>query len=409
MPREVWLFLYVLFVAFCLTAFVSCLEWHAGMQHARWDTLSDPFLGDLMEYPGTYLLLHHPGFFCKDAPGSLPVPMFSAVAYPPLATALIAPLYLLGNVMCNFICLAFASLLVGFLFIRRALLERGLPSIVAIFLPLALLVMSFPIQRLVHQGNIELILWIFASTGICAFLNKRDNIAAIFWGLAAAMKLFPILLLILFLPKRRYRAFVIGGLTFFGSTVLALWWLGPSISVAWHGSLQNVFGYQSLRVSEWTLRELVANHSFFGVAKIIAMIMHLPLQRLTPIYYLCGAVVMAWAFFGKLWKMPVTNQLLAVSVFMVMFPPISYYHTLIHLYAPLLLLIFLAIQSAKSKVTVRGLQQTMLLFVPLLVPYTLLTFPSFLMFCGIIQALVLAALFVCALQFPFATEAHAGR
>ena len=108
------------------------------------------------------------------------------------------------------------------------------------------------------------------------------------------------------------------------------------------------------------------------------------------------------AFFGKLWKMPAANQLLAVSAFMVMFPPISYYHTLTHLYAPLAVLAWVAIRAEQAGVKVRGLLGTMLLFVPLFTAFTVMTYPQAFVYCGLVQAMVLVVLFCCALEYPFA-------
>jgi hypothetical protein len=152
------------------------------------------------------------------------------------------------------------------------------------------------------------------------------------------------------------------------------------------------------------LRELVANHSLIEVAKMVAMMAHYPISRLTLPYFAFGAVVMGAAFFGKLWKMPVANQVLGVSTFMVMFPPISYYHALVHMVAPLLLLGWVAMRAQRAGVRVRGLQGTMLLFVPLFAPFTLLTYPTVFVYCGLVQALVLAVLFLCAVEYPFAVE-----
>jgi hypothetical protein len=146
---------------------------------------------------------------------------------------------------------------------------------------------------------------------------------------------------------------------------------------------------------------LMANHSVFGLAKLMAMVTHMPLAKLTLPYYLCGAVVMGVAFFGRLWRMPVANQLLAVTTFMVMFPPVSYFYTLVHLYAPLLMLMFVAIRAQRAGVQVEGLRLTMLLFLPLLATFMLFSFPRVLMFGGLVQGGVLVWLFICALQFPF--------
>ena len=45
--------------------------------------------------------------------------------------------------------------------------------------------------------------------------------------------------------------------------------------------------------------------------------------------------------------MPVANQLLALTAFMVMLPPISYFYTLVHLYAPWVVLVFVAIRAGR--------------------------------------------------------------
>ena len=66
-------------------------------------------------------------------------------------------------------------------------------------------------------------------------MRGHDDAAAVLWGLAAAMKLFPMVLLILLLPRGKWRAFAVGVGTFVGATMLSLWWLGPSIGVAWQG------------------------------------------------------------------------------------------------------------------------------------------------------------------------------
>jgi hypothetical protein len=176
------------------------------------------------------------------------------------------------------------------------------------------------------------------------------------------------------------------------------------MGVAWRGSIHNVFGYQGIRASEWSLRELAANHSVYGLVKLAAMMTGVPLARLTLPYYACGAVAMGWAFFGRLWRMPVANQLLAVTAFMVMFPPVAYFHTLVHLYAPLLVLLFVAIRAERAGVQVRGLKLTVMLFVPLFAAFTLFLFPRVFVFDGLVQVALLVALFGCAVRFPFAVD-----
>jgi hypothetical protein len=404
LPRELRTFWAVSLAVFALAFVVGWLKWHAGESRYNWDPLSDPLFGDLMEYPGTYTLLHSAAFFFNVAGKPWAYPMYSPVAYPPFAAVVMAPMYAFPIPVLAFLIVAGMWLLALVAWASRALVRAGIGAATAILLPLTLVAISFPIERLVHQGNIELVLWIFAACGVWAFWHGHDDAAAVLWGLAAAMKLFPLVLLILLLPRRKWRAVGVGVGTFVGATLLSLWWLGPTVGVAWRGSMKNVFGYQGVRVSEWTLRELVANHSLIEPAKLVAMIARFPLDRLMLPYYVGGAVVLAVAFFGKLRKMPVANQLLAVSTFMVMFPPISYYHALVHMYAPLAVLAWVAISAERAGVRVRGLRGAMLLFVPLFAPFTVLTFPGAMVFCGMVQAMVLVVLFLCSLEFPFAVE-----
>ena len=401
LPPELRAFWVASLATFALTFVVGWLKWRAGLSRYNWDPLSDPLFGDLMEYPGTYKLLHSAAFFFNVAGNPWAYPMFSPVAYPPFAAAVMAPLYAfpIPELLYLLVSGAWLAVLVGW--VGRGLVRVGVAPATAVLMPLSLVLISFPIERLVHQGNIEIVLWMLTALGVLAFLRGHDDAAALLWGLAAAMKLFPLVLLVLLLPRRKWRAFAEGVATFVGATVWALWWLGPSVRVAWAGTMVNVFRYQGARTAEWTLRELVANHSLIEVAKIVAMIAHYPMDKLTLPYFACGAAVMGAALFGKLWKMPVANQVLAVSTFMVMFPPISYYHALVHMVAPLVLLGWIAIRAQQAGVRVRGLQGTMLLFVPLFAPFTLLTYPTVFVYCGLVQALLLLVLFLCALGYPF--------
>jgi hypothetical protein len=63
----------------------------------------------------------------------------------------------------------------------RALVRRGIGRVTAILFPLTLVVASFPIARLIHQGNIELVVWMFTAAGVWAFLRGRDDAAAVLW------------------------------------------------------------------------------------------------------------------------------------------------------------------------------------------------------------------------------------
>jgi hypothetical protein len=387
-------------VAFLLMVAIGYVEYRMGYPQPHYNILGGSRYDDLTEYLGTFRLVHTAAFFGN--------PVTTPVAYPPLGAVLYALDYSFGRPVGFYLATALVWLVCCVWGVRRALVKRGIGGVTAMLFPLTIVLVSFPIAGLLQRGNIELFLWIFAACGTWAYVRGKDDAAAVLWGLAAAVKLYPVIFLVLLLPRRKYRAFAVGVGTFVGASVLSMWWLGPTVAVAWKGSLHNVFGYQGVRVSEWSIHELMANHSMYGLAKIVAICVNLPVSKLMLPYYALGASVFAYAFFRRLWKMPEANQLLAVSVFMVMLPPVSYFYTLVHLYAPLAVLALVAIRADRAGVRVPGLQMAILLFVPLCGTYMLFTFPRVMLFGGLVQASMLIFLFLIAVTCPFVGPALGG-
>jgi hypothetical protein len=379
--------------AFGLMVLVGYVEFRMGFPAPHYNPLGGARYEDLMEFPPVYRMLHTADFY--EGINT------SRVTYPPLGMVLFAALYGSGHPIGIYLGTAAVWLAACVWGVRRALIAEGIGGVTATLFPLTVALVSFPIAGLLQRGNIELFVWVAAGVGTWLFVRGRDDAAAALWGLAAAVKLYPIVLLGLLLPRGKWRAFAVGVGTFVGVTVASLVWLGPTVGVAWHGAVKNVFRYQGIRVGEWSLHELAANHSVFGLAKLMAMAVGLPLARLTLPYYACGALLMGWAFFGRLWRMPMANQLLAMTAFMVALPPISYFYSLVHLYAAWVVLVFVAIRAEKAGVQVKGLKAVMLLLVGLFASFMLFTFPRVGLFGGLVQAFLLVWLWVCAVEFRF--------
>ncbi len=380
-------------VAFAVMILLACIEKHMGFKQPHYNPLGGDRYQDLMEFPPVYRLVHTAAFYQGVG--------YSRVAYPPFGAVMYAIVYGTGFPVVFYVTSMVVWVAAGVWGMRRGLIAEGIAARTATLFPLTVALMSFPIAGLLVRGNLELYLWIFAGAGTWAFLRGRENTAAVLWGLAAAMKLYPVLFLALLLPKGRWRALGVGAATIVGATVLSMWWLGPSMGVAWHGWIHNVFGYQGVRAAQWDLHELMANHTAYDLVKFGAMITQVPLAKLTLPYYAAGAVVLGLAFFGKLWKKPVANQLLGISAFMVMFPPISYFYTLVELYAAWMVLAFVAVRAEKAGVKVPGMTLTMALFVPLFGSYMLVSFPRVFIYGGLVQAGLLIILFLCAVEYRF--------
>jgi hypothetical protein len=382
--------------AFALMLLVNYLEYLAGVP---WDArfpIGSELFGDLLEFA--------PAFHQARVAGLLRSTAFSTVAYPPFGAILYALMYSFGHPVSLYLGIFALWLGIAIEGVRRQLIGYGISRVTAMLFPLTLAFVSFPVEGLIQRGNIELFVWIFTAAGIWAFLRDHDETAAVLWGLAAATKLYPVILLALLVAKLRLRAFVLGLATFVVASILSMAYLGPSMGLALQRSLRNVFGYQNVRTSELSVHEFSANHSAFVPVRFVALVMGGSNGSLTKLYYLFGGLVFVALFFGKVRKMPVTNQVLVVTAFMVMLPPISYFYTLVHLYAPFLMLMFLAIRAERAGVRIAGLNGTILLFVPIFAAFTIFTYPRALLFGGLIQALLLVSLFISAVQFPFSIE-----
>lgn len=376
-----------------LTAVRAYVAYRMGVPANGWEPLADRLFGDLLENRPAFALLHTPDFF-NDR-------IFLPVSYPPFSAILMGALYATGYPIAIYLAVAVAWLFVACWFARKQLLRYGISARSAAWFPVLLVLVSFPIVGLLQRGNIELFVWISAAAGVWAYVSGRNVTAGILWGVAASLKLYPLAFFLLLLSRRAFRGAFAGLASFALASFAAIAYLGPTIAVAAKGSINVIFGYQGLRTAEWSMHELAANHSFFGLVKLAAILLNRSPASWTLPYYAIGGALFLWLFAKRLVHLPEVNQLLAVTVFMLMLPPVSYFYTLVHLYAPWLVLVLLHIRAERNGVTIPRLGATVLLFLPLFISFTLLTYARILLFGGLVQAVVLYGLLACAVQYPF--------
>ena len=378
--------------AFVLMIAISWLEARAGMKLDERGPLPDPLFGDLLEYLPTFKLLHSPGFFTQAGQ--------HAVAYPPFGAALFGLLYSFGRPVVFYLSIVGAAFGAAMWGVRQALVRRGIGPWVATLFPLTVLVVSFPFEGLVQRGNIELFVWMFVAVGVWAVTHGREDLAGAMWGAAAAVTLYPVLLLVLFVRRAKLRALLAGCVSFAVLTVAAVRYLSPEMGAALEGSTRSVAGYQGVRTALWSLHELAVNHSAFEWFKLVAG-GFLGAASLSRAYVVCGGVLFLVAYFGRARRMPLVNQLLVVLLFMVLLPPVSYFYTLTNLYAPWVLLVLLVIEAQRRRVTVPGLRGVILMFVPVFAAFSVFTFRRALLFGGLIQSFVMMWILIAALQYRF--------
>ncbi len=396
--------LFQLWFVFCV---ISVLLWIACVVAHKlgWDPLSKHLLSeplsDITVYITRFYLYRTPAFFTNFGD-----PTISSFAYPP-AAALVYFLFYKVTPHPKYLYVAFSLLWGAFacvgswLFCTRLLNSARRGSLLAA----SFLLFSFPFLFMVQRGNIEIVAWAVITMGLLAYLEGGLYAAAILLGVAASIKIYPVLLLGIFLSRRKDFGPAAAGLaTFAGVTLFALWFTGPSIKYAAHGYLSGVAGFQDVYAEHIRAAEIGFDHSLFSVLKLIAIDHGIDPAVLTRPYYLVTGLVATVAFFLRANKLPFVNRLAFLVAGMILLPPVSYEYTLVHLFllVPLLLAILLRFsgveEAGQAKIAMGALACILCLLLPVDLYGTEHAF-----FAGQIQVLPLLLLMGLAVASPWGT------
>jgi hypothetical protein len=404
MPPVLQSFLWILvaMVALCFSVELICHSvLHLHYPYSWPLMFRHPSFFDFEAYFDQFHRLHTPSFFEGQYLMMYPAPVVVCYwffyMFQPVATAV-------------FISFALLSSLVGAVLVGRALVRAGMALRPTVLLVGATYLLAYPFWFEFKQGNMEILVWIALSLALLAFSKEHHLTAAGLIGVAGAMKFYPIIYLGLLIPKKRYRECVFGCLVA-GCTLLAsLWFVGPTISTAWHGTQAGLAQSQSDYLLVLRPNEMGFDHSLFGLVKYLIAMVHRghfsPQQysHFRPVLLSSYMVVVAMSgvilYFLRIRFLPVANQLLCLCVASILFPPMSFDYTLVHLYAPWTLLALLAIAGQRAGVKVRGLLPTFLLLGLCVSPLGEFIFRHD-RFGGEVRAVLLLLLFTCGLLFPF--------
>ena len=112
---------------------------------------------------------------------------------------------------------------------HRALVHRGLEPRSAALFCAGLYLTSYPLWFEIHQGNIEFAVWVVLALGVWAHCRCRSYRAAICFGIAGALKLFPFLFVGLLIARKQYKQIVVVLLVATVCTLAGLWLLCPDV------------------------------------------------------------------------------------------------------------------------------------------------------------------------------------
>ncbi len=340
-PRPV-LYLWITFVVVSALLWLSCLVLgHLGFGPPYSTPFAQGLFADLQIYFGRFETFHTAAFFEYSR--------HSHFAYPAGAAVIYQAIYATHRVRATYSLLCIGWALFGAVVLTRALLRQGLSPLLA--LPIAVSgSLAFPFLFLYQRGNIEIALWIIASLGILAYMRRRPYLAAVLWGIATAIKIYPVFLLGLFLGHRRREVgpLLTGIASALLTTVACLAYVGPSIGLAFRGFLGGVQGFQGAYAETVRSSAMGFDHSLFSPFKLLAVSTgHLAAPWLHPYYLLAGALA-ALVFLLRVRKLPFLNRLTFLTVCFILLPPVSYEYTLVHLYPPAALLFLYAVAAGQA-------------------------------------------------------------
>ncbi len=396
--RGMWLVVLLLGVGNLLFCLVSRQLTHLGF--ANFFPLSNSVdrFGDFTVYWQKFRFFGSPLFFHSGFPFTYPAPV--ALAYD-LFLHHAGP-----HPLAAFLGFSVFALLVPALWFAVALHRSGIAAWQAVAFPVTLLVFSWPAILVLDRANMEILVWIALAFATWAWSTGRGYLAATGFALAAALKLFPFVFFGLFLSTREFRKILFGAAVFLAGSVLALALVGPSVPVAYLGIQAGIAYFRAHYMAGWYPSESSVDHSLYGLYKTIAVLAghgFLFAQSLS-IYLVVIAITGVLLFFLHIRFLPLLNQLLCLSVASILFTAFSGDGTLLHLYYPLALLVFLAIGAWRADHAVPGLRPTLLCVALLLTPESFLVLPGsgpVSRIDGPVKCVLLCALLLCALCFPF--------
>ena len=221
--------------------------------------------------------------------------------------------------------------------------ENSLFRKLYIILPITFL--TYPFLFTIDRGNLEILLFIFLLLFLYFYLQENYFLSAVFLAIAIAMKAFPAVLLLLYLPKKKYRELVmsisITSILTLGSLALFKGGFVANFNFLLHGSNFSYATLVSFVGSDNLVQRGVSLFTFFKIIFIeTGWLTKINMPQFLSIYVKIAALsfipLAAYMVFVEkiLWRQA---TLLVFS--MLLLPQISADYKLMHIYLPMFLFI----------------------------------------------------------------------
>jgi hypothetical protein len=204
------------------------------------------------------------------------------------------------------------------------------------------LLLSLPLMFAMERANMEPIVWLVQILAVAAFVMRRNMTAGLLMALAASMKLYPALLLLLLLSRKKYKELAVSIAALVPITLVALWIVGPSVRQANADIAAGMAILAKADVFQMLMPDLGFDHSLFSFVKQairirfpgdFARIQAAVAWAAIP-YALAAGMAFAALYWFRIRKLPMLNQLVALCILSTLLPPIALEYTLIQVYIP---------------------------------------------------------------------------
>jgi hypothetical protein len=298
-----------------------------------------------------------------------------------------------------------AGLIAWAVWLARSLASAGIRATHAAALVIVTLAAAWPVVALFNTGNIEGLVAIVLAIGVYAVLRERFWLGATLIGFAASMKLFPFILLALLVSRRRWKEFAWGLAVAAFAAIASLAALGPTILAA-QRHIADGLRFVNVAFILSTQRDaLNYSHSLFSVLKFAVVLVArglgshseaVLLNTTLRLYMIAAAIAGLALYFAVIRKLPMLNQVLALTLCAVLLPPLSADYTLLELLLPFGLLCLYTVEARQPQ---RGLAACFGCFAILFAWETFLTIHY--AFDRPMRTLALTVLLVVILRTPF--------
>ncbi len=189
-------------------------------------------------------------------------PWASGSSYPPLVPMILKPFTYMSYGVAFTVFIVAPLIAIGAVFWRNL---RPLSNAQRITFISAVIVISQPIIAGADRGNLILLTAVLSLGGYVAYTRKMYYVAAVLFGLAACLKVYPALLLLLLVRMRKWKPLAAGVLTGVVLTVLPLVVLGNGLSTNISDLRENLASFREVNPTAY----LSANMSIRGLLEAL--------------------------------------------------------------------------------------------------------------------------------------------